>query len=350
VPEDLSLAVMSEYYLNTIRTCLEELYRTSVTEQTETGENYQALTLRPPKNTGHGDLCSNILLLLKIDQEKQNPRMEKIVASVSDLDCVNKVTVESNGYLNIQVKEQDLWAHILDMLSQPSALYGRTSISEISAPYPKVVKGLAPARQKWNAETLARLGEKTGCVVHFLDQEYEGNVGFPYETALSKCGEQSARVAVLSNAEDYTRNFSPVLAVDRSYDNPVFCLPYAHSRIKSLLEKARAEDDGASEILLEGVEKPLEFPVEQKLVKMLCDYPRMVERALAHKEILHLVTFLQDLSLLFFRLVRQMRPQSTDYLTEPDKGHARRILFQATDRLICEGLELLKFDIAEEFI
>lgn len=347
MPEDLSLAVMSEYYLNTIRTCLEELYRTSVTEGVEKVKDHEALTLRPPKNASHGDLCSNILLLLKIDQSAQK---DEIVNAVSNLDCVNKVTVESNGYLNIQLKPQDLWVRIVDMLSGPSGLYASTSVSEISVPYPMELKGLAPARQKWNAETLARLGEKTGCAVHFVNQEYEGNVGFPYETALSKCGEQAARVAVLSNAEDYTKNFSPVLAVDRSYDNPVFCLPYAHARIKSLLEKARAEDEGASAILLDGEENPLEFPVEQKLVKMLCDYPRKAERALVQKEIFYLVAFLQDLSLLFFRLVQQMRPQSTDYLTEPDKGEARRILLQATDRLICEGLELLEFDIAEEFI
>ncbi|MCG8492717.1 MAG: hypothetical protein MI743_13940 [Sneathiellales bacterium] len=341
---------MSENYLNTIRACLEDLYRSSVTEGAEIKQDREILTLRPPKNPEHGDLCSNILLLLQTDQNEENSEKDEIVDTISSLDCVSKVDVESNGYLNIQLKEQDLWVCIAGMLGDLSELYASTDKAEITLPYPKEIKGLAPARQKWNAEALARLAEKTGSTVHFVDQEYEGNAGFPYETALSKCGEQSVRVAVLSNAEDYTRSFSPVLATDRSYDNPVFCLPYAHARIKSMLEKARVEDDGAGVILLEGEGNLPDFPVEQKLVKMLCDYPRIVERSLALKEILHLVTFLQDLSLLFFRLVQQLRPQSTDYLTEPEKGEARRILFLATDRLICEGLELLEFDIAEEFI
>jgi len=343
---------MVENGVATIRETLVETAQKWLEQQDLKDDVGKDMTLRAPKEERWGDLCTNLILLLcQEDKSMQEQAFQEISVAVKLLPAVQDVTLSDSGYLNIRLVE-DYWLDRLALiLTDFKAFSAARSVSEgqkLVLTVPPETRDLVSARQVWNAQILQKLGIRLGWDVQIEEGEILEQRGFYTETAISKCTEQAARMAVLSNGSDFSINFSPVLAVDRSYDNPVFSLPYAHARIQSLLERVTLQTDGEPSLLEAG--SGFDFPIEQKIARFICEWPERLEQCLRNADIIHLTSFLHEVTLLFFRLVDQMRPQSSDYLTEDGRGAARQLLFRAIDKLICEGLALLEFDIAEEFI
>ncbi len=343
---------MVENGIATIKQTLVEIAQKWLDQQDTEGGVCKNVTLRAPKEERWGDLCTNLILLLcQEDKSKQEQAFQEISGALKVLPVVREVTLSESGYLNIRLVKDYWFDHIALIVTDFQAFSTAQSGLEgqkLVVMAPPETRDLVSARQCWNAQILQKLGAQFGWDVQIEEGEISEQRGFYTETAISKCTEQVVRMAVLSNGPDFSVNFSPVLAADRSYDNPVFCLPYAHARIQSLLERVKFQTGGEPSLLEEG--SGFDFPIEQKIARFMCEWPERSEQCLRNEDIIHLMSFLHEVTLLFFRLVGQMRPQSSDYLTEDGRGAARQLLFRAIDKLICEGLALLEFDIAEEFI
>ncbi len=82
----------------------------------------------------------------------------------------------------------------------------------------------------------------------------------------------------------------------------------------------------------------------------LLAWPRFARQCLRDREMLQLVSFLAQVSLLFFRLNDQRRLQSSDYLHDKVHKSARLQLLRAAARIISDGLDLMEIHRVEEFI
>ncbi|WP_169545070.1 DALR anticodon-binding domain-containing protein [Sneathiella aquimaris] len=347
---------MSENHTSSIRRILETVFLKLISDGKMEPDRLADLKLRPPSNEGFGDLCSNCLMLFAQEEDlKGEDHAALFIEPLKGLTFVQSVDVASNGYLNITIKPSYWFDRVVGLLndfkafelSAATTLKGRHQKVEV----PQNSEGLTNARRVWNAEALGQLAVKLDCQLVTVPGQESQQAGFPAQAAIAKCGLARTRLAVLSNAPDFSVNFSPVLAIDASYDNPVFSLPYAHARIRSML--ARVEKVSADGQLLHPISDSsfeLNQRHEKQILKMVCDWPDIAVQTWEKRDMLHLFSFLQDLTLLFFALVEKERPQSTDYLMETEKGGGRQLLFRAVDRLICEGLGLVDFDILEEFV
>jgi arginyl-tRNA synthetase len=170
--------------------------------------------------------------------------------------------------------------------------------------------------------------------------------GFPHATAIAKCTEAKARFAVLANPPGFIDAFSPILAIDKSYDNPVFAIPYA----RLMLERLGATAEAAQTGLSDGVDMSvLKLPEEVALARCLSDWPLALERAMRKRDAFYLASFLQALSLLFFQLKERVHPISSNYLTTEMERPARFCLLGALDRILIGGRDLLGVDAVKEY-
>jgi len=347
---------MSENYIQSIRHVLEALLDTQIDlDNLDASVVGKGLTLRPPKNENWGDVCTNILLLLCAeDTVKREALAPTFLNGFLKLPHVASATLSGAGYINIKIKP-DYWVTQLSDILRLGAEYGLPgsgSESTIVLCKPAHTDDLLSARQLWNAEVLEHLAKLTNTEVTFDLWQSDGAKGFATSVAIAKCTYSQMRLALLSNGEDFAINFSPVQAIDMAYSNPAFCIPFAHSRITALLDKVRDEALANKDEDLELVEVSdnlnLSLPIEQKIAKFLCHWPIIVNKALQERDVVYLTTFLHELSLLFFKLVADVRPQSTEYLTEKNTNIVRQVLLQAIDKLICGGLDVLGIDGVEE--
>ncbi|MEP3245194.1 MAG: DALR anticodon-binding domain-containing protein [Sneathiella sp.] len=346
---------MAENQIAHVRKVIETVFKQVIEKQKMSPSSLEKLTVRTPKSEAWGDLCSNALLLLCGDDETARQREARdFIKSLEALPFIDTVTLAQNGYLNMTVAMTE-WAELfVDILDDYPAFIQSavsTGLHDLQADIAPRQNDLVCARLTWNAEALEKLARQVGSSLTCREIAEPQQRGFPTETAIARCSEQGAKLAVLSNGVDFAVNFSPVLAADRSYDNPAFCLPYCIARIRSMLEHASVKDEGSTLLADVSVtDFAFKTAIEQKLAKMIWHWPEMIEITLEKGEILHLLSFLHEVSLLFFQLVEQMRPQSSEYLMEPGQGAMRCLLFRVIAKIVSEGLMLLEFDIAEEFI
>jgi arginyl-tRNA synthetase len=87
--------------------------------------------------------------------------------------------------------------------------------------------------------------------------------------------------------------------IEQSKDNPVFYVQYAHARCQSVLRQARAALPGVdlSEAGLAAANLDLlEDAGEQGLIKLIAQYPRVIEQAAQAHEPHRLAFYLHDLA------------------------------------------------------
>ncbi|MCF8468634.1 MAG: hypothetical protein K9G33_14635, partial [Sneathiella sp.] len=81
----------------------------------------------------------------------------------------------------------------------------------------------------------------------------------------------------------------------------------------------------------------------------LSGWPVAVDRASRKADVFYLVSFLEEVSLLFFRAFETVRPLSSDYLIEPGKGQARLVLLEAVEQILSGGLKVLGLTNVKEY-
>ncbi|MDQ3074035.1 MAG: arginine--tRNA ligase [Pseudomonadota bacterium] len=164
---------------------------------------------------------------------------------------------------------------------------------------------------------------------------------------VEEVGKDVVRFMMLTKRADTPLEFDFAKVVEASKDNPVFYVQYAHARIASLQRKAR--EIGVS------VETPADMTEldadELGLVKLMAQFPRVIEAAALSHEPHRIAFYLNDLASAFHsQWNRGNDDPARRFLIEgrPDLTRARLELARGVARIIRSGLALMGVEAAEE--
>ena len=151
---------------------------------------------------------------------------------------------------------------------------------------------------------------------------------------------EAARFFYINRKADQHLEFDLDLAKEQSKDNPLYYIQYAHARICSVLRKAENEfeDFDSVELALLGSEKEIE------ILKLLRQYPQLIERAAKAGEPHLLCYFLRDLSGVFHSYYNREK-----FLIEDKELMTSRLfLLKGVKQVIANGLRVLGIKAPEE--
>jgi arginyl-tRNA synthetase len=163
------------------------------------------------------------------------------------------------------------------------------------------------------------------------------------QEVMDEVGEDACRYFFMLRRADTPLDFDLELATQKSTDNPVYYVQYAHARISSIFKKAAKE---AVDIPTAGdVDfSRLNLPEERALIKHVARYPELVEGAATALEPQRLTAYLQDLSGLFHSYYNKHRVISDD----TGMTDARLLLVKAIRHTLRNSLTLLGVRAPEE--
>ena len=151
---------------------------------------------------------------------------------------------------------------------------------------------------------------------------------------------EAARFFYINRKADQHLEFDLDLAKEQSKDNPLYYIQYAHARICSVLRKAENEFEGfdSVDLALLGSEKEIE------ILKLLRQYPQLIERSAKAGEPHLLCYFLRDLSGVFHSYYN-----SEKFLIEDKELMTSRLfLLKGVKQVIANGLRVLGIKAPEE--
>jgi arginyl-tRNA synthetase len=160
---------------------------------------------------------------------------------------------------------------------------------------------------------------------------------------IDEVGRDAVRFFFLMRKSDSQLTFDIELAKAQTEENPVYYVQYAHARICSVLRQAQQAGNDRTTILQANL-APLTSAYESALLRLLADYPVMVETA-GRELAPHLIPFyLKDLSAAFHSYYN-----AEQFLVkDPDLRLARLSLVAATGQVLKNGLALLGVTAPEQ--
>ncbi len=153
---------------------------------------------------------------------------------------------------------------------------------------------------------------------------------------MDEVGTDAARYFFCMRSLDSQLDFDMTLATEKSNDNPVYYIQYAHARIASIgrqLAEAGIKAVAKEELKLEA----LQAPEEQALIKKLGEYPEMLAEAARERAVHHVATYTYELAGLFHSFYNQCRILGV----EADLQQARIALVGAVGHTIRHALAIL---------
>jgi arginyl-tRNA synthetase len=187
-------------------------------------------------------------------------------------------------------------------------------------------------------------------LVHFVERGERSKMSkrrgdfVALDELLDDIGVDAARWFMLERSPDTTLDLDLDLARQRSQDNPVYYVQYAHARIAAILrkagaerlERARAADLGAGRAKLE--------PAERALVKRLLELPAEIVEAGERRAPHRLTKYGHDVASDFHAFYRDCRVVGA----EPEElEDFRLVLCDATRRVIARVLDLAGVEAPE---
>ena len=169
---------------------------------------------------------------------------------------------------------------------------------------------------------------------------------------IDEVGKDVVRFIMLTRKNDAPLDFDLTEVTEKSRDNPVFYVQYAHARIRSV--ERHADEAGlavAPGRLADADLSLLGDPYEMALIKQLAQYPRILASAATQHEPHRIAFYLGDLAASFHALWNQGKEQSTLRFLMPDAvplTHARLALIGAVRFVITSGLKVMGVDPVEE--
>lgn len=169
-----------------------------------------------------------------------------------------------------------------------------------------------------------------------------------FEELLDEVGADAARYWFLRRSTDQPVDFDIALAKERSADNPVYYVQYAHARICSILRKAAetaglepgAGIDALVETLIDDAAdlSPLTSGPELALMRTIDRFPETVEAAASELAPYKLTRFAEDLAATFHQFYTECRVVDP---AQPQLTAARLYAVDATRRVLRCVLRLL---------
>jgi arginyl-tRNA synthetase len=134
-----------------------------------------------------------------------------------------------------------------------------------------------------------------------------------FEELVEEAGPDATRYTMLRQLSiDTPLDFDVDLVVQRSQDNPVYYVQYAHARICSII--AYAQEQGVEPATIEQVSlERLEHSSELELVRRIGDLPDVVRAAARMRAPHRLTNYAEDLARLFHAFYRDCRVVTDDH-------------------------------------
>ena len=153
---------------------------------------------------------------------------------------------------------------------------------------------------------------------------------------MDEVGTDAARYFFCMRSLDSQLDFDRTLATEKSNENPVYYIQYAHARISSIgrqLAEAGIEAVAMDELNLGA----LETPEELALIKKLGEYPELIARAARERAVHSVATYAYELAGLFHSFYNQCRILGVD----TNLQQARIALVKAVGHTIRHALGIL---------
>lgn len=153
---------------------------------------------------------------------------------------------------------------------------------------------------------------------------------------MDEVGTDAARYFFCMRSLDSQLDFDMTLATEKSNENPVYYIQYAHARISSIarqLAETGIEAVPTSELKLDA----LVAPEELALIKKMGEYPELLARAARERAVHSVATYAYELAGLFHSFYNQCRILGVD----KDVQQARIALVKAVGHTIRHALGIL---------
>ena len=163
---------------------------------------------------------------------------------------------------------------------------------------------------------------------------------------VDEVGKDVVRFTMLTRKPEAQMDFDFAKVVEASKDNPVFYVQYAHARIRSTMRKAAQEGIVPSSDALDTLTAD-----DIALIKVVAQYPRMVESAAQAREPHRIAFYLYDLAGAFHAFWNAGNDDASKrvILTQDHKlSGARLYLAAQIGQVIRNGLGLLGVEAVEE--
>lgn len=151
---------------------------------------------------------------------------------------------------------------------------------------------------------------------------------------IAEVGADVVRYFFLMRSMTSHLNFDLGLAKEQSDENPVYYIQYAHARICSIMRKAEEEGKASDETANLDL---LLTQHELELIKILLQFPEIVEYCAGTFEIHRLAEYLQDVATVFHQFYHNCRVVSEDV----ELTKARLMLSRATRVVLRNGFSVI---------
>lgn len=169
---------------------------------------------------------------------------------------------------------------------------------------------------------------------------------------VTEVGAGVVRFIMLTRRNDQTLDFDLAKVTEKSKENPVFYVQYAHARCHSVLRHAvEAGDDLSPTHLAAASLDRLTSDEEVALVKLMLSFPRLVEAAADAHEPHRIAFYLYDLASSFHGLWNKGKDDATmRFLVDGDGDltRARLALVSSVAQVIACGLDILGVEPVKE--
>ena len=174
------------------------------------------------------------------------------------------------------------------------------------------------------------------------------------EDVVTAVGKDVIRFIMLTRKNDQVLEFDFDKVVEQSRDNPVFYVQYAHARCCSVLRNANIGNTGGSFEKSNFCSNNLSLLTDENelnVIKILTNWPRIIQGAAKAHEPHRIAFYLSDLAAAFHSLWNKGKEdEKLRFIVEDDKelSFARLSLIKAIAIVIASGLEVIGIEAAEE--
>ncbi len=171
---------------------------------------------------------------------------------------------------------------------------------------------------------------------------------------VDEVGPDAVRFMMLNRKNDATLDFDLAKVVEQTKDNPVFYVQYAHARVASVFRQARAafgEGAFAPADLAAADLSRLSDEGERAMMRLIAQYPRLIEQAALNREPHRLAFYLYDLaSALHGQWNRGKDDAALRFVNDEDRQltTSRLALVSALMSVLRSGLRVLGVGAPEE--
>ena len=170
---------------------------------------------------------------------------------------------------------------------------------------------------------------------------------------VDEVGRDAVRFMMVTRKNDAPLDFDYELVKEQTKDNPIFYIQYAHARICSVIRKVSEEKlfDIDDKYLLKSEINLLDKNDDIELIKIVSNFPRIIEQSALYREPHRLAFYLKDLAS-SFHSYWNLGNENADFKVinkdDIETSRARLSLIRSVGITISEGLSLLGIEALEE--